>query len=102
MQYDKAICNIEENWVTPTKKRLITIVGDRGMADIDLIEQTIDLKIRSVTGSIVTESLTLEKGEALLVQFDRFMSLVKDKNKKIEMYGFDALKVYENLEVINC
>jgi len=79
LTYPSAFAQIETNWVTPVKIRILTIAGTKGYAELNYITQDLEFFERISSGSIDTFG-----------EFKR--KLGKPKHKKIKIKKVEPLK----------
>lgn len=81
---------IETNWLTPLKVRKLDIVGLKGVADVNYIDQMI-----RIYGYEMVEEIKFVKEEPLMRELDHFIDIVKNGGKPLVTGkdGIQALKI---------
>src|SRR4029450_2732045 len=76
-----AVGVLDINWLTPTKQRILTVTGERGMFTADYIAQD---RVRWANPADATvaegsrEAIVIERREPLLVELEEFARAVRD------------------------
>jgi UDP-N-acetylglucosamine 3-dehydrogenase len=76
-----AIGLLNINWLTPTKKRELTVTGERGMFVVDYLAQDLTFYPNSADGSVAAgpaEPMPIERREPLVVELQAFADAVRD------------------------
>lgn len=106
MKFDnKTICNLNINWLTPTKIRKLYITGEKGMFIVDYIEQLLSFYENAVSinqgfdrrmgiseGKMI--KYFIQKKEPLRLELESFIDAVK-KNETPLVTGEDGLKALD-------
>ena len=93
LQYPSASGFIQVNWITPVKIRQLSVTGTKGHAEINYIEQTLDIFEHNVNPEDFTEkdfveflrkygkptsrSIEVKRGEPLSRELEHFVSAVR-------------------------
>lgn len=76
-----AIGVLDINWLTPTKKRTLSVTGEGGMYVADYLSQDLVLYQNPADGSVVEGTavqLPVERREPLVVELEEFAAAVRD------------------------
>jgi predicted dehydrogenase len=76
-----AVGVLDINWLTPTKKRTLTVTGERGMFLVDYLTQDLTFHPNTLDGSVAEgEGVRIEvrRREPLLVELEAFAAAVRD------------------------
>ena len=76
-----AIGVLDINWLTPTKKRTLTVTGERGMYVADYISQDLVFWPNPAGGSVAegdAEHRRIERREPLVVELEAFARAVRE------------------------
>ena len=84
--YSTHIHTIEANRITPYKERKAIITGTKGVAQLDFIQQTLEV----YTGTWKMERMILKK-EPLMVEDEEFLMAVRNKDK-VPITFFEGLR----------
>jgi predicted dehydrogenase len=72
---------LDINWLTPTKKRTLSVTGERGMYEADYLSQDLVFYANPVDQSVaegVSEVRAIERREPLLVELEAFAQAVRE------------------------
>jgi len=100
------ICNLNINWVTPTKKRELIVTGEKGMFFVDYLKQDIyfyenkelnsqnyHYLVKGVSEGNMTK-FSIDRKEPLRAELEHFIECVKDDKEPL-VSGEDGLKALE-------
>jgi UDP-N-acetylglucosamine 3-dehydrogenase len=90
MEFSQTIASIEVNWFTPIKTRTLIATGTEGTANMNYIDQTIELY-----DSVGKTQVEVAKEEPLKVELSHFIECVRTKRKPL-VDGTDGMR---NLEI---
>lgn len=69
LEYDNIIVTINADWLTPTKKRIITIIGSKGMFEVNYLTQDLYFYNNKYEGEY--EFLGVEEGDMIKIQINK-------------------------------
>lgn len=100
---DKTICNLNINWLTPTKIRKLYITGEKGMFVVDYLRQQLthyenavvnkDYSYAEILGGVTEGRMIkylVEKKEPLFLEIEHFIDCVKNSKTPL-VTGRDGL-----------
>ena len=92
MKMGDAIGVVEANWLTPYKVRRLSVVGEKGIADVDYREQSLRIYDKEFTIDV-----RVRKEEPLKAELRHFIDCVTKREKPL-ISGEQALEVLRSLE----
>jgi UDP-N-acetylglucosamine 3-dehydrogenase len=90
MELDKTIASVEVNWFTPVKVRTLIATGTEGTANLNYIDQTVE-----IFNSAGRTQLDVAKEEPLKVELKHFVDCVETGRKPL----VDGTEGLRNLEI---
>jgi predicted dehydrogenase len=76
-----AVGVLDINWLTPTKKRTLTVTGERGMFVADYLAQDLVFHANTLDGSVAegeSISIVVQRREPLIVELEAFARAVRE------------------------
>jgi predicted dehydrogenase len=76
-----AVGSLDINWLTPTKKRTLSVTGERGMYVADYIAQDLVFYANPADASVAEGEIVrrhVERREPLVVELEAFAAAVRD------------------------
>ncbi len=92
MEAGDAIGVVEANWLTPYKVRRLSVVGEKGIADVDYREQSLRIYDKEFTIDV-----RVRKEEPLKAELRHFIDCVTKRERPL-ISGEQALEVLRSLE----
>lgn len=112
LHYADKTAMINANWITPVKIRNMRVTGTTGIAELDYIDQRLELyrndsektfndyqDFLNKFSSAAKEVVAIEKKEPLLLELSHFISVVRDGKHVVDEFAVNALRVameYQN------
>jgi UDP-N-acetylglucosamine 3-dehydrogenase len=86
LDFEKTIACIEANWFTPYKVRTLIATGTNAIANLNYIDQTIE-----INSSKVRQIVEVNKKEPLKVELEHFIECVREGKRPL-VDGYEGLK----------